>query len=100
MEPYPRRLSRTPIAWRLRRRSTWLAAHRVDDSVFYLRLKREEFLTLSAIRQKLPLGDAIETGFVSSSVAASRRPALVRKWFGTWAELGWICAPELEELMK
>jgi Putative DNA-binding domain len=85
---------------RLRRRPTWLAAHRVDDSVYYLRLKREEFLTLSAIRQKMPLGDAIESGFAGSTVAASRRPHLLRKWFSTWAELGWICAPELEELTE
>lgn len=85
---------------RLRRLPTWLAAHRVDDSVYYLRLKREEFLTLSAIHQKVPLGDAIESGFAGSTVAASRRPHLTRKWFTTWAELGWICAPELEELVE
>jgi hypothetical protein len=85
---------------RLRRRLTWLAAHRVDDSVYYLRLRREEFLTLSAIRQELPLGAAIEAGFNGSAVAASQRPALLREWFATWAELGWICAPELDELME
>jgi Putative DNA-binding domain len=85
---------------RLRRRPTWLAAHRVDDSVYYLRLKREEFLTLSAIRQKMPLGDAIEFGFAGSTVAASRRAHLLRKWFANWAELGWICAPELDGLVE
>jgi Putative DNA-binding domain len=85
---------------RLRRHCTWLAAHRVDDSVYYLRLRREEFLTLSAIRQKVPLGDAIEAGFNKSRIAASRRPILIRKWFSNWAELGWICAPELEELVS
>jgi hypothetical protein len=85
---------------RLRRRPTWLAAHRVDDSVYYLRLKREEFLTLSAIRQKMTLGDAIESGFTGSRVAASRRPDLLREWFANWAELGWICAIELEDLME
>lgn len=83
----------------LRPRSIWLAAHRVDDSVYYLRLKREEFLTLSAIRLKIPLGNAVEAGFLGSQIPVSRRPAFVRKWFTTWAELGWICAPELEELI-
>lgn len=82
----------------LRTRATWLAAHRVDNSVYYLRLKREEFLTLSAIRQKIALGSAVEAGFIGSQIPAARRPDLVRKWFATWAELGWICAPELEEL--
>jgi hypothetical protein len=85
---------------RLRRRSTWLAAHRVDFSVFYLRLRREEFLTLAAIRQGMPLADALETGFIGSRVLPQRRPRLVQKWFGTWAELGWICAPELESLIQ
>ena len=84
----------------LRRRATWLAAHRVDDSVYYLRLTSEEFLTLSAIRQSMPLGDAIDAGFAGSTVAASRRPQLLHKWFANWAELRWICAPELEALME
>jgi hypothetical protein len=85
---------------RLRRRPTWVAAHRVDFSVFYLRLKREEFLTLAAIRQGLPLADALETGFIGSRVPQQHRARLVQQWFGTWAELGWICAPELESLIK
>jgi hypothetical protein len=85
---------------RVRKRPTWVAAHRVDNSVFYLRLQREEFLTLAAIRQGLPLVDALETGFIGSRVPSSRRAALVKKWFGTWAELGWVCAPDLEALIK
>ncbi|MGO9437472.1 MAG: putative DNA-binding domain-containing protein [Terracidiphilus sp.] len=81
---------------RLRPRLTWVAAHRVDNSVYYLRLKREEFLTLSAIRQGLALADAIESGFIGSRVPQSQRAGLVQQWFGAWAELGWICAPDLE----
>jgi hypothetical protein len=82
----------------LRRRPTWLAAHRVDLSVYYLRLKHEEFQTLTAIRQGMPLGQAIEAGITSSHAPSARRPRLVREWFATWAELGWICAPDLESL--
>jgi hypothetical protein len=85
---------------RLRRSPTWLAAHRVDFSVYYLRLKREEFLTLAAIRQGLPLSDALETGFIGSRIPQTGRAGLIQKWFATWAELGWICAPELESLLK
>jgi len=84
---------------RLRPRSTWVAAHRVENSVYYLRLKREEFLTLAAIRQGLPLADAIESGFIGSRTPESRRTGLVQQWFGSWAELGWICAPNLESLL-
>lgn len=82
----------------LRRRQTWLAAHRVDFSVYYLPLKQGEFLTLSAIRAGVPLAEAIEAGVISSRVPSSRRPRLVRQWFTRWSELGWICAPDLEEL--
>jgi len=80
----------------LRRQPTWLAAHRVDLSVYYLRIKREEFQTLDAIRRGLPLAQAIEAGITSARAPSSRKPLLVREWFATWAELGWICAPELE----
>lgn len=82
----------------LRRKQTWLAAHRVDHSVYYLRLKRGEFHTLSAIRAGRPLAEAIETGITIARVPSARRPQLVREWFATWAELGWICAPDLEPL--
>jgi hypothetical protein len=84
---------------KLRRRPTWLASHRVDFSVYYLRLQREEFLTLAAIRQGLPLADALEAGFTGSRISESRRPKRIMEWFATWAELGWICAPDLEILI-
>jgi len=82
----------------LRRKATWLAAHRVDFSVYYLRLQRDEFLTLSAIQDGTPLAQAIETGLISSRVPSARRPQLVRDWFTKWSELGWICAPDIERL--
>ncbi|MGD0630314.1 MAG: DNA-binding domain-containing protein [Terracidiphilus sp.] len=84
---------------RLRRRPTWLAAHRFDNAVYYRRLEREEFLTLGAIRAGLPLGEALEAGFNDSAKPEARRPALVRGWFAHWAELGWICAPELDSYL-
>ncbi|HXR38329.1 MAG TPA: DNA-binding domain-containing protein [Terracidiphilus sp.] len=84
---------------RLRRRPTWVAAHRLDNAVYYRRLEREEFHTLAALRDGLPLGEALEAGFRDSAKPDARRPALVRAWFGHWAELGWICAPELDSLV-
>lgn len=83
---------------RLRRRAIWVVAHRLDLSVYYKRLQREEFLTLSAIRQGLSLADAIATGFTGTRIPETRRSARLRQWFANWAELGWICAPELESL--
>ena len=77
---------------------TWVAAHRVDLSVYYRRLQREEFLTLTAIAQGAPLAEAIAAGFADSRLPELRRAQCIREWFATWAELGWICAPELESL--
>lgn len=85
---------------RLRAKSTWVAAHRVDLLVYYRRLEREEFVTLTAIRDGLPLADAIDAGLANSRIGKAKRPQLVREWFTTWAELGWICAPDLEVLIK
>ena len=83
----------------LRRRPTWVAAHRLDNAVYYRRLECEEFLTLSAVREGLPLVEALEAGFRDSRKPAVRHAGLVREWFSHWAELGWICAPELESLL-
>jgi hypothetical protein len=84
----------------LRRRHTWVAAHRVDYSVYYRRLRQEEFRTLAALRQGLPLAEALEAGFRDSQTLEARRPQRVRTWFAGWAELGWLCAPDLESLIK
>lgn len=85
---------------RLRRRCVWVAAHRLDFAVYYKRVRREEFLALVAIRKGLPLAEAIEAGFADSRVPEARRVAMLRAWFSTWAELGWICAPDLESLVN
>jgi len=85
---------------RLRRKLTWVAAHRVENSVYYRRLTREEFLTLSAIRAGAPLGEAIASGLEGSRLSEARRTSLVREMFANWAELGWVCAPEIESLIQ
>jgi len=84
---------------RLRRRATWVAAHRVDMTVYYRRLLREEFLTLTAIAEGKPLVDAIGAGFADSRIPEAHRAKCIQEWFATWAELGWICAPELDETL-
>jgi len=84
---------------RLRLQPTWVAAHRLDLSVYYKRLLREQFLMLSAMGRGHPLGEAIASGFAQSRIPEHHRTGLVRAWFAEWAELGWICAPELEILV-
>ena len=84
----------------VRRKPTWVAAHRVDLNVYYRRMEREEYQTLAAIRDGATLAEALEAGFAGSSVSEERRPQRVQKWFTTWAELEWICAPDLDQLVQ
>ena len=92
--PEPTRLPR------IRRKPTWVAAHRVDNSVYYKRLSLEEFATLTAIRRGLTLAEALDAGFTGSRASDARRAGMVREMFSNWAELGWVCAPELESLVR
>jgi hypothetical protein len=85
---------------RLRLRPTWVAAHRLDNAVYYRRLESEEFLTLTALRAGATLAEALDAGLAQSVKPDSRRPAMVRNWFTQWAALGWICAQDLESLLE
>jgi hypothetical protein len=78
----------------LRPRPVCLAAHRIDLSVYYRRLMREELLTLLAIREGRPLAQALEVGFAQSYLPEQNRARHVQRWFSNWAQLGWLCAPE------
>jgi hypothetical protein len=84
----------------LRRRLTWVAAHRQDNAVYFARLEHEEFLTLQALGAGRTLGEAIDVGFGDSARPEGRKPKLIQAWFSRWALLGWICAPELDSLMQ
>jgi hypothetical protein len=69
----------------------FLAVHRVDDSVYFRRIEREEFVILSALRDGKALGRAIEAAFRKSRVPAAEHAGLVQRWFQNWAALGWFC---------
>jgi hypothetical protein len=69
----------------------FLAVHRVDDSVYFRRIQREEFFILRGLRDGKALGAAIETAFRKSRVPEEERAASVQQWFQNWAALGWFC---------
>ncbi len=79
--PYVRQLKPQPI---------FLAVHRLDLSVYYRRLSIEEFRLLGALRAGRSISGAIRLAFRDSSVAAGDVPGLLRLWFATWAEFGWL----------
>jgi hypothetical protein len=76
---------------KLRPRPISLAVHRVDLSVYYRRIGREEFQTLIALRLGSALAEALDAGFAGSRIPEHKRAERVQEWFGCWAELGWIC---------
>jgi hypothetical protein len=69
----------------------YLAVHRVDDSVYFRRIEREEFVILSALRDGKALGQAIAAAFRKSKVPGEERAGTVQHWFQNWATLGWFC---------
>ena len=68
----------------------FLAVHRVDDSVYFRRVEREEFTILSALRAGKTLGQAIEAAFKKSPL--QDRATALQGWFQNWSTLGWFCA--------
>ena len=76
---------------RLKPAKIWLAVHRADNSVYFRRLEREEFLMLDALRRGRPLGHAIDSAFRRSSIPAAEQPAKIQHWFHQAAAMGWFC---------
>jgi hypothetical protein len=69
----------------------FLAVHRVEDSVYFRRIDREEFVILRALRDGKALGKAIEEAFRASQVPVQDRASQVQQWFQNWSMLGWFC---------
>jgi hypothetical protein len=76
---------------RLRPSPIFLAVHRLDDSVYFRRLDREEFVILKELRAGKTLDRAVESALRKSVIPADDRPETVQRWFHTWAALGWFC---------
>jgi hypothetical protein len=71
----------------------FLAVHRIDESVYFRRLAREEFHILRALRDGKSLAQAVDNGFRGSKTSIAERAETVQNWFQHWATLGWFCKP-------
>jgi hypothetical protein len=78
-------------AGRLKRESVFIAVHRLDFSIFYRRLSREEFQLLSAIRDSKNIGAALTAFYKASAMPVDELEPRIGNWFAIWAELGWLC---------
>lgn len=75
---------------RLNSAPVYLAIHRMDNTVYFRRLDREEFTILSALHQGRTLERAIVAGFRSSKIPTPERAALAAVWFQNWSSLAWF----------
>jgi hypothetical protein len=76
------------------RSSVYLAVHRFEDSVYYRRIDREEFLLLADLRDGDSIATAIERAFEGSKISLDLQAARVQDYFAHAAELGWFCSPK------
>lgn len=73
--------SRTPV---------YLAAHRLDYSVYYKRLEPWQFTLLNALNDGVPLAAACEAAFVKIKQRPEKSAALIQEAFATWTGFGWF----------
>jgi hypothetical protein len=77
---------------RLKPASIFLAVHRIDNTVYFRRLEREEFLILDNLRRGRTLERAITATFRKPSAQDKNIAANVGSWFQNWSSLGWFVA--------
>ena len=76
------------------RSNVYLAVHRFDNSVYYRRIEREEFLLLADLRDGDSIATAIKRAFESCKLTPELQAARVQEYFAHASELGWFCLPE------
>lgn len=67
-----------------------LAIHRQQNSVYYKRLGREDFLLLRALLSGQTISQAIEAAFTGSSLSEQEQGAFLQEAFASWAAMGWF----------
>ena len=89
-----KKLRRIRSTAKLKPAEIFLAVHRLDESVYFRKLAREEFAILASLRQGKTLARAIDSGFRKSAMPVEKRADFVQAWFQNWATLGWFCQPQ------
>lgn len=78
----------------LQPQNIFLAVHRQQNSVFYKRLAREDFLLLRALLSGHTISQAIEAAFTGSSLSEQEQGAFLQAAFASWAAMGWFTRPK------
>jgi hypothetical protein len=89
MEERQKRKKVSAVA-RLKPAPVYLAVHRLENTVYFRRLDREEFTILNSLHQGRTLERAIVAAFRNSKIPVADRALLVASWFQNWSSLGWF----------
>lgn len=79
---------------RVKRSSVYLAVHRFDNSVYYRRIDREEFLLFMNLRDGDSIATAIDDAFAGCRLTTEKQAGKIQEYFAHASELGWFCLPE------
>lgn len=86
---------------RLQAERIFLAVHRLEMTVYFRRLRLEEFRLLWELRAGSSVGAAIQKAFEGGETPAEEIPPLLSQWFATWSRFGWLCLrPKREKRLK
>ncbi len=86
-----RKVSQTRRVAQLLPNPIWLAVHRQEFTVYYKRLRLEEYRMLMAIQSGASLGEVFATAFNDSLLDETAQAALLQECFQQWAAL--VCCP-------
>jgi len=75
---------------RLEPAPVYLAIHRLENTIYFRRLEKEEFAILSSLKRERTLEQAIASGFRSSAIPVADRATHAAAWFRNWSSLGWF----------
>jgi hypothetical protein len=68
----------------------FLAVHRHENSVYYKRLDREDYLLLKSLLAGSSIGNAIDAAFAESAIPEDERSSWLQQTFASWSALGWF----------
>jgi hypothetical protein len=74
-----------------KREKIYLAVHRHDNMLFYLRLDPVAFAILTSLRRGESVEDACVEAVTASEGTNIDWSAQIKEWFDTWSALGWFC---------
>ena len=89
-----RKQKRVLAVARLKPSTIFLVVHRLENSVYFRRLEREEFLILKELRAGKTLSRAIDSALRKSSIAPEERPSQVQTGSRPGRRLAGSAAPD------